>query len=191
MTRDIIKRFTRSVLPPADVLTSVNQELLGNIKQGMFVTMFFGILNTKNGELHFASAGHNPLIHLPASSEKCRMIKTKGFPLGMMPTTVFADRIECGELNLSQGDWLIQYTDGVNEAQNSSGEEFGTGRFADYIEVNRTRNAEECVNIILQNHKRFVGDTPQYDDITLLAVKWQKKPTLQKNESVQETANAG
>ena len=172
LTRDIVKRLARSFDDPANLLAAVNTEVLGNIKKGMFVTMFFGILNPKSGVFRFASAGHNPLLLLRADRRKPELIKTKGFPLGMVGPEPYGKRIENGEAKLSPADWLVLYTDGVNEAQDAQGNEFGMERFIGLVVANRGLPAGDLVKGILDGHSEFVGKTPQFDDITLIAVKW-------------------
>jgi len=172
LTRDIVKRLARSFDDPARLLAAVNKEVLANIKSGMFVTMFFGILNTASGTFRFASAGHNPLLHLRADSSRPELIKTRGFPLGMVGPEAYAKRIENGEVGLSPADWIILYTDGINEAQNERGDEFGMKRFLELVVANRGLESEDLVESVLQGHSAFVGTAPQFDDITLIAIKW-------------------
>lgn len=172
LTRDIVKRFTRNLKSPAEILIDVNNELLKNIKKGMFVTMFIGILDKREGTFNFASAGHNPLIYVRAADGKSDLIKTKGFPLGMMPGKVFEKRIESASVKLKPGDFVIQYTDGINEAQNEAGEEYGLDRFVETLESNHAMAADELTKEILRHHQMFVGKAEQYDDITLLSLKY-------------------
>ncbi len=172
MTRDIVKKHSRAILNPAELLTEVNQELLQNIKKGMFVTMFIAVIDDQNRKVTFASAGHNPLIIVGNKGGKPELIKTKGFPLGMVDSGQFKNRIELAERNLDEGDWLIQYTDGINEGQNSQNKEFGMSRFIDEIQRFRKTKPEELVSGILNAHQLFVAGAPQYDDITLLVMKW-------------------
>ena len=172
LTRDIVKRISRTVRQPAELLSEVNRELLSNIKKGMFVTMFYGVLNKDTGRFVFASAGHNPLIVVKGKSGSVDLIKTKGYPLGMMPPEQFNKRIENREVTLEDNDWLIQYTDGVNEAQNGAGEEFGMERFLSQLEACNVMNPAGLVEEVLKNHTVFVGAAEQFDDITLTAMKW-------------------
>ncbi len=171
LTRDIVRRLARPSLKPSQLLSAVNRELLPSIKKGMFVTMFYGILDRRTGHFTFASAGHNPLVKVDAAAA-IRLIKTKGFPLGMAGSDTFDKRIEDGALRLSPGDWLIQYTDGINEAQDADKREYGMERFLDAVQTLQSQNADELVRGVLERHEAFVGAAPQYDDITLLAMKW-------------------
>ena len=179
LTRDIVKEVTRTVQDPAQVLSAANRELLPNIKKGMFVTMFFGLLDKVSGHFRFASAGHNPLIHMIANTGDVQLIKTKGYPLGMMPPKPFESRIESREIQLGEGDWLVQYTDGINEAQNSDQQEYGMERFVDLLKGQAGLPPAELAGEVLRHHQAFVGAAPQYDDITLLAMRW---TTLQSDQ---------
>ena len=172
LTRDIVKNQARSLHEPAAILSATNRELKENIKPGMFVTMFLGVLDKRTGRFSFASAGHNPLIHLAADGTEPRLIKTKGYPLGMMPATQFDKRIETGELTLRPGDWLVQYTDGVNEAHDGEEQEYGMNRFVQSVKEAANQAPDAFVQSVLARQQAFVGDTPQFDDITLVAVKW-------------------
>ena len=172
LTRDIVRHYARTIHQPAQLLSAVNAELSKNIKKGMFVTMFYGVLDKETGHFTFASAGHNPLIRLKGDGGEPELIKTRGYPLGMMPSAQFDRRIESGELTLAPDDWLVQYTDGVNEAQNPAGEEFGMGRLVDMLVFNRDLEPEEFVRDSVGKHTAFVDTAPQFDDITLVTMKW-------------------
>ncbi|MFZ5980036.1 MAG: PP2C family protein-serine/threonine phosphatase [Candidatus Zixiibacteriota bacterium] len=189
LTRDIIQKLSRTTLSPGEILSQVNRELLSNIKKGMFVTMFYGVVNRVTGRCSFASAGHNPLIVLRASGGRAELFKTRGFPLGMMPPKQFDSRIECEEVVLEEGDWLIQYTDGVNEAQNSENEEFGMERFVKELETCYRMNPDELINRVLNKHESFVGENEQYDDITMVVMKWKGVADALNKDFVQEAVD--
>ena len=172
LTRDIVRRHSHNITEPDKLLCEVNRELLANIKKGMFVTMFFGIIDASTGHFCFASAGHNPLIRMSSSGGRSELIKTRGYPLGLMAPEQFDERIERGEITLAAGDWLIQYTDGMNEAQNEGGEELGMDRLVELLESHRDCGPATLVEKAIADHNAFVGDASQFDDITLLAMKW-------------------
>jgi len=190
LTRDIVQRLTRSTLGPTELLAEVNRELLPNIRKGMFVTMFYGVVDRVTGVMDFASAGHNPLIHLEATTGRSHLIKTRGYPLGMMPPGPFESRIEAGRLVLSPDDWLIQYTDGINEAKNDAEEEFGMDRFLASLQAHVGLPAQGLVEAVVADQQRFVGQAEQYDDITLLAMKWRGLGVERNFNLGKETINA-
>lgn len=175
LTRDIVRNLSRRIKDPARILALTNEQLLPNIKKGMFVTMFYGVVNTTTGLFEFASAGHNPLIHYDLKTGQHELIKTKGFPLGLMSPEVFNKRIEKGAIHLDSDRLLIQYTDGINEAQNSDNEEYGMDRFIQSIDNIKNMNPQELVDQTLKSLDSFVGDCEQFDDITFIVMKWKEE----------------
>ena len=190
MTRDIVRQTARTLQSPAEVLKEVNRQLRADIKKGMFVTMFFGVLDPASGELAFASAGHNPLVYFNSTGGATELIKTKGYPLGMMPSAQFDARLEEHRLKLTAGDWVVQYTDGVNEAHNDQQEEYGMERFMASLMAGRQLTPEQLIERTLDDHSGFVQSAPQYDDITLLAVKWTGQTVDTNSKSQSEAVNA-
>jgi serine phosphatase RsbU (regulator of sigma subunit) len=172
LTRDLVKTLTRTRTDPAPLLCELNRELLPSIHKGKFVTMSFGVLHQPSGRFRFASAGHNPLIWMDRSAEGHQLIRPRGYPLGMMAPELFDARMEQREITLSPGDLVVQYTDGVNEALNDAGEEFGMERLVNTLNDHRGAPTAALVESLLDAHRRFVGEAEQYDDITILAMRW-------------------
>lgn len=172
LTRDLVNKHARRCAGPSELLSAVNKELLPEIRKGMFVTMFYGILDTTAGEFSFASAGHNPLIHVGCNSGQQQLIKTKGYPLGMMNAGQFDTRIESSQIHFSRGDWCILFTDGINEAMDKHSNEYGMERFLAAVHRNAALTAKDLVLAVTEDVSSFVGNAPQADDITLLALRW-------------------
>ncbi len=184
LTRDIVLRLIRNCSGPAELLCGVNRELHKNIRKGMFVTMFFCLLDRRSGLCTFASAGHNPLLHIRGKDKSTNLIKTKGFPLGMMPPQQFEERIETGDIQLEINEWLICYTDGINEALNVNMKEYGMERLVKQVQAEGSSSADNLVSKTLNHLERFVGEAPQYDDITLLALKWKHQGVNQQKSKL-------
>jgi len=191
LTRDIVRQQTRLLADPVELLCHVNRELCQNIRKGMFVTMFYGVVDRSAGVVDFASAGHNPLIHMDQLGRQVNLIKTKGFPLGLMPSETFEKRIEPSRVQLQPGDWLVQYTDGMNEAQNLAGEEFGMERFTELLRSSCHRQPVDFVQETLTGHQKFVESADQYDDITLLTMKWTGVRAGSLKSLISEVASVG
>ncbi len=172
LTRDIVRNLSRTTIEPCQMLSAINHELFGNLKKGMFVTMFYGLVDLDTSELRFASAGHNPLIKLNNRTTGPVLLKTKGFPLGLFPPSQFDKRIESGKLQLEPDDILIQYTDGITEAKNEIQEEFGMDRFAGLLQSLSALSPKELLARVYHEHETFVKGATQYDDITIMAMKW-------------------
>src|SRR5207237_397670 len=109
----LLRRADRSAPMPADIVAAVNGELCQDNAGMMFVTMFFGMLNPRTGELRFTNAGHNPPYHL-IGDDVTAVTASKGRPLGVRPGSTY----ETGELQLAPGEAIYLYTDGVTEAEN-------------------------------------------------------------------------
>jgi sigma-B regulation protein RsbU (phosphoserine phosphatase) len=188
LTRDIVKRYSHTIHEPVDLLSAVNRDLYSNIRPGMFVTMVYGLLNTQTGQCRTASAGHNSVIKVDGRTCKCHRIKTKGFPLGLVDADTFDKRIEAGEFQLKPADWLVLYTDGINEAKNEAGEQFGMDRLLTQISVNQSKTPEEMVTHSMEKLDQFVGDATPYDDLTLMVMKWHDNQTGITSTSFREAA---
>jgi sigma-B regulation protein RsbU (phosphoserine phosphatase) len=143
----------------------------------MFVTMFFGVLDHVTGRFDFACAGHNPLLRVSAGDSTVSQHKPDGFPLGLMPPEQFDKHIKCDSISLAPGDTLIQYTDGINEAQNTDQEEYSMERFVTSLERLGPKSTRDLVESAMAEHRSFVGSADQYDDITMVAVKWHSEVT--------------
>ncbi len=172
LTRDLVVKHARRCKTPSELLSIVNRELLPEVRKGTFVTMIYGILDTNSGRFDFASAGHNPLIYVSSESQECKVIKTKGYPLGMMSPGQFEHRIESANIQLACDDWCILYTDGINEALNDGKAEYGMDRFLSVIARCTTQSATDLTRSVMDDVFAFVGQSSQSDDITLLSLKW-------------------
>ncbi len=152
---------------PSAILSDVNNWLSKGNENCMFVTVWLGILTVSTGELVCANAGHeNPGIR--SGEEPFRLCKTEhGSPLGLMKGMEFADE----HYKFSPGDALFLYTDGVPEANSLDEEMFGEERLESVLTAT---SREDSPQIIMQKVKKavddFAGDTPQYDDLTMLCL---------------------
>jgi sigma-B regulation protein RsbU (phosphoserine phosphatase) len=190
LTRNIVRTLARSLADPAKLLCEVNRELLRDMKKGTFVTMAFGVLDRQTGRFVFASSGHNPVLVVRGAKGHVATVKTKGFPLGMVGPEAYEKRLESREITLGTDDWVVLYTDGVNEAKDEAGEEFGEDRLTEMIARWRGASADEMVSQVLAHQQEFVGNAVQYDDITLLALKWTGKHADTELKRPTETAYA-
>jgi serine phosphatase RsbU (regulator of sigma subunit) len=190
LVRDIIKRLTVSIRQPRELLWHANSELLASIQEGMFVTMTVALLEKKTGHVSLASAGHTSAILVSGTQGGIRRIKPKGVPLGLVDADEFRAKLESAEVDLSKNDWLVLYTDGIGDARNSRDEEFGMERFTAYLESSRALHPQGLINGFRSRHERFVGPASQYDDMTLLALKWYKCHAVEATSGVKGILSA-
>ena len=149
---------------PGNVLSEVNNLLNEDNETFMFVTVLYAVFDPESGDIVYANGGHsNPLVVRPdGSSEELPM--TGGIALGVMPGLEYRE----DNFTLGMGDTLILYTDGVSEAMNALGEEFGVHRLREIFTAQPPTSARMANEAILQAVAHFAGETPQSDDVTCL-----------------------
>jgi serine phosphatase RsbU (regulator of sigma subunit) len=150
---------------PAKALHAANKRILSDSRSSMFVTVFYGILDPARGTLRYCNAGHNPPYLFHDDAEPLPLRNT-GIPLGVEYDAAWTIQT----VALEPGDRLMLYTDGITEAQNGNAELFEVERLLDAVQNCRERTAEGVQAAILAAVDRFVGDAPQFDDMTLLGV---------------------
>lgn len=173
MIRTALRLEARDNHSPDDILARVNDFVAEDVKKGMFITIFFIILDSKNRQISFASAGHNPMILYRKDTGKCYFLNPKGIPLGLtLPDDVsFGGTIQTDKLKLKKDDMLVIYTDGITEAMNNRSEQYGNDRLINFIKENSHLSPDEFAAALDKDLVRFTGNAPQNDDITLVLIK--------------------
>ena len=153
---------------PLEIINNVNAMLCEDNDAMMFITLWFGIMTISTGEIVYVNAGHEyPLIK---DSSGIFTVERSGHsrPLAINPNAKFSE----GRLTLKHGDTVFVYTDGVPEATNENNEQFGLERLAEYLNEKPEDSPKELTNSLLERLNNFVGEAPQFDDITILCVKY-------------------
>ena len=132
--------------------------------EGMFATLFFGVLNPVTGQLYFINAGHEPLYLIDSNGVK-KALDPTGPAVGMWPNSAY----DVGQIHFEQGDMLIGYTDGVTEARSPADELFTRGRLRTLVEQ-PFNSATELLDRIKTSLFEFIDIAPRGDDVTMLAV---------------------
>ena len=159
-----IKDLAESGMSVNEIFTKANEKLCENNESGMFVTAWMGILDITTGNMQFANAGHNPPL-LKRANGSFEYLKTRaGFVLAGMEGV----RYRAGEIMLGAGDRLFLYTDGVPEATNTENKLYGEDRLLSFMNDNANVEAKALLPKLKTNIDAFVGDAPQFDDITML-----------------------
>jgi sigma-B regulation protein RsbU (phosphoserine phosphatase) len=175
----LIMAICRSVLraeaarnpSPADVLRRVNRQLYPDIKEDMFISMAYLILDHQRDGVTLARAGHDAPLLYERQSQTVTPIKSPGMVVGIDSGNVF-DRLTADfAVPLERDDCLVLYTDGVTEALNSDGDEFGIDRMIQSVRASATDGAQTIVKRIIEDVRNFTGSFPQNDDITLIAIR--------------------
>ncbi|MEJ2542679.1 MAG: SpoIIE family protein phosphatase, partial [Calditrichaceae bacterium] len=173
MIRTALRLESRGNKNPADVLAKVNDFVADDMKRGMFVTMFYVVLDSRNRIIHYASAGHNPMILFRGSTKQTYYLNPSGFPVGIqLPDPgLFSAKIETDSIRLREDDILVLYTDGITEAMNSQRELYREERFLSAIRNNAHLDVGEFIKSINVDLKNFTGGAQQNDDITFVSIK--------------------
>jgi serine phosphatase RsbU (regulator of sigma subunit) len=164
----VLKSYAESGLDVNKVFTLTNEKLCEGNDAGMFVTAWMGFLNTETGEVTFANAGHNPPLvrHADGSFEYLKV--RAGFVLAGMEGVKYRKN----ELQLAPGDVIYLYTDGVTEATNINDELYGEDRLLALLNANKEASMKELCKLVKEDVFVFAGEAPQFDDITMLALKY-------------------
>jgi len=155
---------------PAQVVTKLNDTLVAEGASGMFVTLFYLLLEPSKKKLVFTSAGHHPLLRWEKTTGSITEHNTKkGRPLGILP----CKGLDQGDLAVQAGDLLVLYTDGIDEAMNRSRQTFGKERILDVIRKNSSKTPKEILQAFFQAVQAYAGPAPQHDDMTLVVIRIQ------------------
>jgi sigma-B regulation protein RsbU (phosphoserine phosphatase) len=167
VSRTLIRSAALSGLSPAATLEQANKLILQESQSDLFLSAFYSILDTQNGNLTFANAGHNPPLWYQSNTGEVHSLSTDGIILCIL------DDISLNEnsIEVANGDVLVFYTDGVTEAINAQFEEFGDARLREVVATNASGTATQILNAIVRAVDNFAGDTDQADDFTLYIVK--------------------
>jgi phosphoserine phosphatase RsbU/P len=154
---------------PGECLTQVNVHLCQQNRAEMFITLFYGILNVRTGELQFAAAGHNPPYRItPERAPTVLTAEAGGLPLGLFEAESYGTR----SLVLLPGETLVLYTDGVTEAMNVGGQQFTSARLMAFLQRSNIPSAVDLVNGVVAAVGEFAAGREQWDDLTVLAVRY-------------------
>ena len=171
-TRGMLRAVVQSVESPGEVLARVNEALVAEIPQNMFVTCLYAILEPKSGSLRYANAGHDlPYLRHHGGGD-AEELRARGLPLGLMPNMPYEEK----EAVLAPGDNALFYSDGLVEAHDPQREMFGFARLRGLV----AEHAEEgsLVDFLMEELYSFVGEGwEQEDDITLLTLKRSESPS--------------
>ena len=156
---------------PADILMDVNNHLSENNKAKMFVTVFMAIINTDDGSIITANAGHEYPVVRPAGGSFDFIRGKHGFVVGAVPNMPHTNT----EFIAHPGDMFFVYTDGLLEANDANGEQFGEERILEALNSANTDNPEQLIKHVREKVNAFVGDAPQFDDLTMMALTYYGK----------------
>ena len=167
LSRTIVRAKATRSSGVSEVIRDANSLIMADAKSGMFVTLFYAVLDLSERTLTYVRAGHNPPVIFKAKTRTLMRLDAKGIALGAIADIELEER----KIILDGGDIVVFYTDGVTEAINKSMEQFGEERLITTIKVNHELSANDMIEKIKGEVLAFCGDEPQFDDITLMVLK--------------------
>ena len=169
--KTLLKATALKGMPTDRVLFEVNNLLVDESPANMFVTVFYGVLDTRNGAFEYSNGGHNSPYLINDSGTVNRLDNIGGLLLGAMKNTEYESHI----IILKPNESILFYTDGVTEAFNKKEEEFKEDRLVDSLQNKNALNASELVRLVIDNVEVFTNGIDQSDDITCMALKYLKQ----------------
>lgn len=161
-----VRAQSQTCLPICEVVAQINQYIYENSPPNKFLTLFYGELDPQSATLRYSNAGHNPPILVRRSGQILRL-DVGGLPIGMFENSPYKE----GSVEFEPGDVLVIYSDGISEAVNDAGEEFGEERIIQTVQDNIDRSASRLRDRIDEAVSRFLGRSSPADDMTLVIVK--------------------
>ncbi len=166
-TRTLLKGTAIGGSEPGDVLREVNDQLCDENEAAMFVTVLYAVYDPKTRELTYANGGHDSPLIIHADGSSTLLQPTKGIALGVMPGLTYDQQT----IKLQPGDSVVLYTDGVTEAMNADGEQYGLDDLRAMFARDAPTSSGNATMAIFDAVHRFAQDTPQSDDITCLTLR--------------------
>jgi len=167
MIRTIIHLIAGAEKNAKTIMTWVNKGIAGKISIDRFATLSFIKYDPATGHMEYANAAHHPLMIYRSETKEIESLDAEGLPIGLEKDTVYTQ----ATTQISKGDILLLYTDGVIEAMNSSGEQYSYERLAELVKKNYHESAAELCSSIKNDIYEFVGNARQHDDTTLMLLK--------------------
>ena len=171
MCRSVLRSQAPKNASPADVLRQVNRQLFPDMKEDMFISMAYIILDGAAGAVSLARAGHDAPMLYTSKDRKVTKINPPGMALGVDSGSVFDRLTRNFTVNLAPDDCLVLYTDGVTEALDQNGMEFGVEKMIQAIQASAPEGAPAIVKRLTDDLRNFSGAQPQNDDITMIVIR--------------------
>jgi len=162
----LVRAAVIETVTPAEALRRVNELLVPDTQQGMFVTAVYAVLDMNSGELTYVNAGHNPPLWVRSDGSIESLTRT-GVALGAAEGMTYGQRT----ISLGKDDCILFFTDGLTESYNIDGEFYGEERLEEALKANHCSSAHELIDVVEKSLIDFVQDMPPADDLTMLVLR--------------------
>ncbi|MFZ6012632.1 MAG: GAF domain-containing SpoIIE family protein phosphatase [Bacteroidota bacterium] len=170
--KGIFHSLAQHCIEPDDFMRRANQALIYCLERGSFISATYFIVNTRDKKVHYSRAGHCPVLYYHAAQDATEYFKDKGIALGMVRNKSYSNFIQANEFNYRSGDIMVLYTDGITEAKDAKGEEFGYDRLADVVKEVKELGPRQIQEHLINRLYEFSGTPNINDDYTTMIVKF-------------------
>ncbi len=170
--KGIFHSLAQNDIEPDEFMVRANHALIYCLERGSFISATYFTLNTETKRVRYARAGHCPVLYYCASASKAEYFKDKGIALGMVRNKSYKNFIQNNEFPYSSGDIMVLYTDGITEAKNDKGDEYGYDRLVEVITSVKDLSPKEIQERIIESLYEFSGTKNINDDYTTMIVKF-------------------
>ena len=170
--KGIFHSLAQDFIKPDEFMCRANQALVYCLERGSFISATFFVVDTLEKKVHYARAGHCPLLYYSAATDRAEYIKDKGIALGMVKNRSYSNFIEANEFRYASGDVMVLYTDGITEAKNVRGEEFGYDKLVEVLLEVKALAPKQIQEHLIRRLYEFSGTSNINDDYTTMIVKF-------------------
>lgn len=171
MCRSAVRSQSRGELSPSALLHRVNRQLYPDMRHDMFISMAYAVINRHRGDAVLARAGHDTPLLFRAASGDVEPLSPKGMAVGIDNGQVFERVCVDQPFAIGEGDLLLMYTDGLTEALDGAGQEYGSERLRSELLLGASEGAAATLDRLARSVREFAGGQTQHDDITLIALR--------------------
>src|SRR5690606_37600034 len=170
--KGIFHSLAQDCVEPDVFMIKANQALVYCLERGSFISATFFTIDTREIKIHYARAGHCPLLVYNAEKNETSFFRDKGIALGMIKNRSYSNYIKSNTFDYRPGDIMVLYTDGITEAKNAKGEEFGYERLASVLLEVKDETAKKIQEHLINRLYEFTGTSNINDDYTTVIVKF-------------------
>lgn len=169
--KGVLQSLSKTYSCPKDLLINTNRILYDSMERKTFITMTVASIDSDKNILSYSRAGHCPLIQYKSETNKTKVLQPNGIGIGLDSGTIFDDILEEKKIPFNKGDIFVFYTDGLSEAMNEKGEEYGDERLQEIIIQNADKSVSDLKDMIIDSILSFLKGKNLSDDLTLLLIK--------------------
>lgn len=171
-TKGVLATVLEDTVDLGAAMVKLNRMLKHNIPKNTFISMGLAIVDLSSWEISMVRAGHTPPLFLPAETGRPVWKKLRGIALGLGPTELFEKHLQVAVFPINSGDAMLLYTDGLTEAFNPAGEEFGEARLSEFMERRKQMSSDRFTEALLHEVDIFRAGEEVNDDLTFIYLKW-------------------